>query len=98
MLSYNFKILVLPLSHQLSANLRHVRVFEMDAEEEEEDEERADESQEMSLDQDRLEDTLNDQSDAGDREHGGMGGSMDTQVTGQKSGDILDDTAGSETL
>ncbi|XP_056621348.1 anaphase-promoting complex subunit 4 isoform X1 [Triplophysa dalaica] len=82
----------------LSANLRHVRVFEMDAEEEEEDEERADESQEMSLDQDRLEDTLNDQSDAGDGEHGGVGGSMDTQVTGQKSGDILDDTAGSETL
>ncbi|XP_057209820.1 anaphase-promoting complex subunit 4 isoform X3 [Triplophysa rosa] len=82
----------------LSANLRHVRVFEMDAEEEEEDEERADESQEMSLDQDRLEDTLNDQSDAGDGEHGGVGGSMDAQVTGQKSGDILDDTAGSETL
>uniref|UniRef100_A0A672ML31 Anaphase-promoting complex subunit 4 n=1 Tax=Sinocyclocheilus grahami TaxID=75366 RepID=A0A672ML31_SINGR len=33
----------------LSANLRHIRVFEMDAEEEEEEEECADESQEMTV-------------------------------------------------
>lgn len=73
-------------------------MFEMDAEEEEEDEERSDESQEMISDQDRLEETLNDQSDAGDGEHGGVGGSRDAQVTGQESGDILDDTVGSDTL
>lgn len=81
----------------LSANLRHLRVFEMDAEEEEEEEERADESQEMSSDQDRLEDTMTNQSDAGEGGDGnGVEGSRDAQVT--ESGDILDDTAGSETL
>lgn len=71
-------------------------MFEMDAEEEEE---RADESQEMSSDQDRLEDTLTNQSDAGEGGDGDeVGGSRDAQGTGQESGDILDDTAGSETL
>uniref|UniRef100_A0A671NPW3 Anaphase-promoting complex subunit 4 n=1 Tax=Sinocyclocheilus anshuiensis TaxID=1608454 RepID=A0A671NPW3_9TELE len=81
----------------LSANLRHVRVFEMDAEEEEEEEERADESQEMSSDQDRLEDTMTNQSDAGEGGDG-AGGAEDAQVAGQGSGDILDETAGSDTL
>ncbi|XP_051732171.1 anaphase-promoting complex subunit 4 isoform X1 [Ctenopharyngodon idella] len=81
----------------LSANLRHVRVFEMDAEEEEEEEERADESQEMSSDQDRLEDTMTSQSEAGEGGDGARG-AEDAQVTGQGSGDILDDTAGSDTL
>ncbi|XP_058613019.1 anaphase-promoting complex subunit 4 isoform X3 [Onychostoma macrolepis] len=81
----------------LSANLRHVRVFEMDAEEEEEEEERVDESQEMSSDQDRLEDTMTNQSDAGE---GGDGvrGAEEAQVAGQGSRDILDETAGSDTL
>ncbi len=82
---------------QLSANLRHVRVFEMDAEEEEEEEERADESQEMSLDQDRLEDTMTNQSDAGEGGDG-VGGAEEAQMAGQGSGDILDETAGSDTL
>ncbi|XP_016380967.1 anaphase-promoting complex subunit 4-like [Sinocyclocheilus rhinocerous] len=81
----------------LSANLRHVRVFEMDAEEEEEEEERADESQEMSSDQDRFEDTMTNQSDAGEGGDG-AGGAEDAQVAGQGSGDILDETAGSDTL
>uniref|UniRef100_A0A8C1W9U7 Anaphase-promoting complex subunit 4 n=1 Tax=Cyprinus carpio TaxID=7962 RepID=A0A8C1W9U7_CYPCA len=81
----------------LSANLRHVRVFEMDAEEEEEEEERADESQEMSLDQDRLEDTMTYQSDAGEGRDG-VGGAEEAQVAGQGSQDILDETAGSDTL
>lgn len=77
----------------LSANLRHVRVFEMDAEEEEEEEERADESQEMSSDQDRLEDTVTNPSDAGE------GGEVleEAHVAGQGS-NILDETAGSDTL
>ncbi|XP_043074956.1 anaphase-promoting complex subunit 4 isoform X2 [Puntigrus tetrazona] len=79
----------------LSANLRHVRVFEMDAEEEEEEEERADESQEMSSDQDRLEDTMTNQSDAGED---GAGGAEEAQVAGQGSGDVLNETAGSDTL
>uniref|UniRef100_A0A9J8BM72 Anaphase-promoting complex subunit 4 n=2 Tax=Cyprinus carpio TaxID=7962 RepID=A0A9J8BM72_CYPCA len=81
----------------LSANLRHVRVFEMDAEEEEEEEERADESQEMSSDQDRLEDTMTYQSDAGEGRDG-VGGAEEAQVAGQGSQDILDETAGSDTL
>uniref|UniRef100_A0A8C1GV18 Anaphase-promoting complex subunit 4 n=2 Tax=Cyprinus carpio TaxID=7962 RepID=A0A8C1GV18_CYPCA len=81
----------------LSANLRHVRVFEMDAEEEEEEEERADESQEMSSDQDKLEDTMTNQSDAGEGGDG-AGGAEVAQVAGQGSGDILDETAGSDTL
>uniref|UniRef100_A0A673H622 Anaphase-promoting complex subunit 4 n=1 Tax=Sinocyclocheilus rhinocerous TaxID=307959 RepID=A0A673H622_9TELE len=81
----------------LSANLRHIRVFEMDAEEEEEEEERADESQEMSLDQDRLEDTMTNQSDAGEGRDG-VGGAEEAQVAGQGSGDILDETAGSDKL
>lgn len=77
----------------LSANLRHVRVFEMDAEEEEDEEERADESQEMSSDQDRIEDTKTNESDAGE------GGRVeDAQVSGQGPRDSLDDTAGSDTL
>ncbi|XP_056337750.1 anaphase-promoting complex subunit 4 isoform X2 [Danio aesculapii] len=77
----------------LSANLRHVRVFEMDAEEEEDEEERADESQEMSSDQDRIEDAKTNQSDAGE------GGQVEgAQVSGQGPGDSLDDTAGSDTL
>lgn len=41
----------------LSSNLRHIRVFEMDAEEEE-DEERVDDSQDISCDRDALEQTL----------------------------------------
>ncbi|XP_051952176.1 anaphase-promoting complex subunit 4-like [Xyrauchen texanus] len=81
----------------LSANLRHVRVFEMDAEEEEEEEEGVDETQEMSLDQDRLEDTLTSQSDTGEGGNGG-GGAEGSQVTGQGSGGILNDTAVSDTL
>uniref|UniRef100_A0A671LMJ3 Anaphase-promoting complex subunit 4 n=1 Tax=Sinocyclocheilus anshuiensis TaxID=1608454 RepID=A0A671LMJ3_9TELE len=81
----------------LSANLRHIRVFEMDAEEEEEEEERADESQEMSSDQDRLEDTMTNQSDAGEGRDG-VGGAEEAQVAGQGSGDILGETAGSDTL
>lgn len=77
----------------LSANLRHVRVFEMDAEEEEDEEERADESQEMSSDQDRIEDTKTNESDAVE------GGRVeDAQVSGQGPRDSLDDTAGSDTL
>ncbi len=66
----------------------------MDAEEEEEEEERADESQEMSSDQDRLEDTVTNPSDAGE------GGEVleEAHVAGQGSGDILDETAGSDTL
>lgn len=72
----------------LSANLRHVRVFEMDAEEEEDEEERGDESQEMSSDQDRIEDTKTNQTNAGE------GGQVeDAQVSGQGPGDSLDDTA-----
>ncbi|XDV42067.1 hypothetical protein PO909_010812 [Leuciscus waleckii] len=81
----------------LSANLRHIRVFEMDAEEEEEEEERADESQEMSSDQDRLEESMTTQSDAGEGGDGARG-VEDAQVTDQGSGDILDDTAGSDIL
>uniref|UniRef100_A0A672MLC4 Anaphase-promoting complex subunit 4 n=1 Tax=Sinocyclocheilus grahami TaxID=75366 RepID=A0A672MLC4_SINGR len=81
----------------LSANLRHIRVFEMDAEEEEEEEECADESQEMSLDQDRLEDTMTNQSDAGEGRDGVVG-AEEAQVAGQGSGDILGETAGSDTL
>lgn len=81
----------------LSANLRHVRVYEMDAEEEEEDEERADESQEMSSDQDRLEDTMTNQSDAGEGGDG-AGGAEDAQAAGQGLGDILDETGESDTL
>lgn len=77
----------------LSANLRHVRVFEMDAEEEEDEEERADESQEMSSDQDRIDDTKTNESDAVE------GGRVeDAQVSGQGPRDSLDDTAGSDTL
>lgn len=72
-------------------------MFEMDAEEEEEEEERADESQEMSLDQDRLEDTMTIQSDAGEGGDG-VGGAEEAQMAGQGSGDILDETAGSDTL
>ncbi|KAK7133158.1 hypothetical protein R3I94_015143 [Phoxinus phoxinus] len=81
----------------LSANLRHIRVFEMDAEEEEEEEERADESQEMSSDQDRLEESMTTQSDTGEGGDGARG-VEDAQVTDQSSGDILDDTAGSDIL
>ncbi|TRY84207.1 hypothetical protein DNTS_025745, partial [Danionella cerebrum] len=73
----------------LSDNLRHIRMFEMDAEEEEEDEERADDSQEMSLDQDKLEESMTNQDEA---ERGGG----NVQMTTQGSGDALADISGSE--
>uniref|UniRef100_A0AAY5EB44 Anaphase-promoting complex subunit 4 n=1 Tax=Electrophorus electricus TaxID=8005 RepID=A0AAY5EB44_ELEEL len=80
----------------LSSNLRHVRVFEMDVEDEE-DEERADESQDISSDQDGLEVTSPNQGAAG----GGVdeeGGAKACEEMGELPGETLDQTSGSDTL
>ncbi|XP_026802790.2 anaphase-promoting complex subunit 4 [Pangasianodon hypophthalmus] len=76
----------------LSSNLRHVRVFEMDVEDEEE-EERADESQDISCDQDGLVETSTNRGADGD------GGEVEAcEEMGDGSGNILEQTSGSDTL
>ncbi|KAF7690107.1 anaphase-promoting complex subunit 4 [Silurus meridionalis] len=74
----------------LSSNLRHVRVFEMDVEDEE-DEERADESQDISCDQDGLVETLTNQGEDGDGEVAACEEMKDG------SGNLLEQTSGSDT-
>ncbi|XP_017311130.1 anaphase-promoting complex subunit 4 [Ictalurus punctatus] len=73
----------------LSSNLRHVRVFEMDVEDEEE-EERADESQDISCDRDGLVETSTNQ--------GGDGEVEACEEMGDGSGNILEQISGSDTL
>ncbi|KAM9435905.1 anaphase-promoting complex subunit 4 isoform 2-T2 [Clarias gariepinus] len=76
----------------LSSNLRHVRVFEMDVEDEEE-EERADDSQDISCDQDGLVETSANQ--GADRD----GAEVEpSEEMGEASGNILEQTSGSDTL
>ncbi|XP_058234904.1 anaphase-promoting complex subunit 4 isoform X3 [Hemibagrus wyckioides] len=76
----------------LSSNLRHVRVFEMDVEDEEE-EERADESQDISCDQDGLVETSTNQGTDGE------GGEVEAcEEMRDGSGNILEQTSGSDTL
>ncbi|XP_017543330.1 anaphase-promoting complex subunit 4 [Pygocentrus nattereri] len=80
----------------LSSNLRHIRVFEMDAEDEE-DEERADESQDISSDQDGLEETSTNQGAKG--ADGDAEGEAETcEEMGEGSGDTLEQTSESDTL
>lgn len=75
----------------LSSNLRHVRVFEMDVEDEEE-EERADESQKISCDQDGLLETTNQGAD------GDKGEAETCEEMRDGSGSVLEHTSGSDTL
>lgn len=80
---------VFHLLNQLSSNLRHVRVFEMDVEDEEE-EERADESQDISCDRDGLVETSTNQ--------GGDGEVEACEEMGDGSGNILEQISGSGAL
>lgn len=64
------------LSSQLSANLRHIRVFEMDVEDE--DDEGAD-SQNASADQDGLETTMNSQGEGEESAAAGAEGHGDNR-------------------
>ncbi|XP_076873662.1 anaphase-promoting complex subunit 4 [Brachyhypopomus gauderio] len=77
----------------MSSNLRHVRVFEMDVEDEE-DEERADESQDVSSDQDGLE-VSSANHGAGVEEEGGA---KACEKIGDSSWESLDHTSGSDAL
>ncbi|KAI4878273.1 hypothetical protein NFI96_011775 [Prochilodus magdalenae] len=78
----------------LSSNLRHIRVFEMDAEDEE-DEERGDQSQDISSDQDGLEETSTNQGATG----ADVGGEAEAcEEMGEASGDTLEQTSESDTL
>lgn len=76
----------------MSSNLRHIRVFEMDVEDEE-DEERADESQDISSDQDGLEEPSTKQGAAG-----AEGEAEACEEMGEGSGDTLEQTSESDTL
>ncbi|XP_076135374.1 anaphase-promoting complex subunit 4 [Alosa pseudoharengus] len=79
----------------LSSNLRHVRVFEMDVEDEDEEEEdRQEESQDITSDQDTLEESLSSQKDAVANMEAQEGG----EATEGGSGDTLQHTSGSDTL
>ncbi|XP_030628462.1 anaphase-promoting complex subunit 4 [Chanos chanos] len=79
----------------LSSNLRHIRVFEMDVEDEEE-EERAEDSQEISLEQDGLDDTLTSQK--GTMKDGEEQIEEEDHQRVEESGDTLEQTSGSDTL
>ncbi|XP_062412669.1 anaphase-promoting complex subunit 4 [Sardina pilchardus] len=82
----------------LSSNLRHVRVFEMDVEDEDEEEEdRQEESQDITPDQDTLEESLASQKDVGASMEAQEGGEAD-QSAEKGSGDTLEHTSGSDTL
>ncbi|KAK2863852.1 hypothetical protein Q7C36_003006 [Tachysurus vachellii] len=74
----------------LSSNLRHVRVFEMDVEDEEE-EERADESQDISCDQDGLVETSTNQGADGGEEEA-------CEEMKDRSENSLEQTSASDTL
>ncbi|XP_027019205.1 anaphase-promoting complex subunit 4 isoform X1 [Tachysurus fulvidraco] len=74
----------------LSSNLRHVRVFEMDVEDEEE-EERADESQDISCDQDGLVETSTNQGADGGEEEA-------CEEMKDRSWNSLEQTSASDTL
>ncbi|XP_066533041.1 anaphase-promoting complex subunit 4 [Hoplias malabaricus] len=78
----------------LSSNLRHIRVFEMDVEDEE-DEERADESQDISTDQERLESSANLGTTGAD---GDEAEAETCEEMGEASGDTLEQTSESDTL
>ncbi|KAG5275695.1 hypothetical protein AALO_G00123510 [Alosa alosa] len=79
----------------LSSNLRHVRVFEMDVEDEDEEEEdRQEESQDITSDQDTLEESLSSQKDA----VANMEAQEGAEATEGGSGDTLGHTSGSDTL
>ncbi|KAG9282781.1 anaphase-promoting complex subunit 4 [Astyanax mexicanus] len=78
----------------LSSNLRHIRVFEMDVEDEE-DEERPDDSQDISSDQDGLEET---QANRGATGADGDKKAEASGETGEESGVALEQTSASDTL
>ncbi|XP_028818286.1 anaphase-promoting complex subunit 4 isoform X2 [Denticeps clupeoides] len=81
----------------LSSNLRHVRVFEMDAEDEDEEEEDRQESQDPTSDQEGLEETLTSQNEAGvDMES--QGAAEEQSAVEVESRDLLEQTSGSDTL
>ncbi|KAL2089857.1 hypothetical protein ACEWY4_014545 [Coilia grayii] len=82
----------------LSSNLRHVRVFEMDVEDEDEDEEdRQEESQNITPDQDTLEETLTRQKELGASMEAQEGGEEEQPAEGSST-DVLEQTSGSDTL
>lgn len=82
----------------LSSNLRHVRVFEMDVEDEDEDEEdRHEESQDITLNPDTLEESLNSQKDPGANMEAHEGGET-YQTVEEGRCDTLEHTSGSDTL
>ncbi|XP_062857331.1 anaphase-promoting complex subunit 4 [Trichomycterus rosablanca] len=80
----------------LSSNLRHIRVFEMDVEDEE-DEEGADESQDISCDQDELGETSSNLGVEAAGEEGNRGAEACEEMA-EGGGDTLEHTSLSDTL